>query len=56
MNSIHLTREQIAEVLANKTVNVQIDDSPVRVLVSLVERQTADWAGLAAHDNMRHSG
>jgi hypothetical protein len=51
---VHLTKSQIADLLAGKTVQA-FGDTSHQVFVSMMEiHPSSDWAGLAAFDNMRH--
>lgn len=53
---VHLTKSQIEELLAGKTVEA-FGDTSHRVHVSMMEiHPSSDWAGLAAYDNSKHNG
>lgn len=55
MQTVRLTKSQIEEILAgSKLTTAIVGDTAQRVYVVLETTPSADWAGLAAFDNMRH--
>ena len=53
MNTIHLTRAQINDILSGDTLNVLIDESPRRVLILL---EPEPEPNVSIEDRVAHAG
>jgi hypothetical protein len=54
MHTIHLTRAQINDILSGETLNVLIDESPRRVLISL--EHEPEPTDVSIEDRVAHAG